>query len=207
MLNGPPTGAAVPVAVKATGLPLMPLPATVAVSVFVPAAGPSDHDPRVAMPFTFVVTVAPVTEPPPPATASTFRIPSTTPTDDDLFGPPTDQAPAEEATPPADEKNDEKKAEDDDLFGKSQAILETPGGLASLELRRWVDDTGTYSCRGRLVRVLDGKVQLLKDTGRTTTVPMNRLSRADFQFVTRQASAQRAEAISKTAQVSTGWSN
>jgi len=120
------------------------------------------------------------------------------PSDDDLFGPPSVEKPAEEATPPADDNK-----VDDDIFGKSQSILEMPGGLASHELRRWVDDTGMFSCRGRLVRVLDGKVQLLKDTGRTTTVPMNRLSQSDFQFVTRQASAQKAEAVSKTAQVST----
>ena len=135
--------------------------------------------------------------------------PATPPSDNDLFGPPAEEKPAEGATPPADEKKDENKPEEkkDDLFGKSQAILEMPGGLASHELRRWADNTGMYSVRGRLIRVLDGKVQLLKDTGRTTTVSMSRLSQADFQFVNRQASAQKSEAISKTAQVTTGWSN
>jgi hypothetical protein len=129
--------------------------------------------------------------------------PSSSPLDDDLFGPPSEATPAEDAAPPADEET----TEDDDLFGKAQTILEMPGGLASHTLRRWVDNTGAYSVRGRLIRVLDGKVQLLKDNGRTTTVPISRLSQADFQFVARQASAQKAEAISKTARVSTHRSN
>ena len=154
----------------------------------------------------------PVEEPATPAETDDFfstpatepgAEPASAPLDNDLFGPPSEAKPVEEATPPA----DEKKTEDDDLFGKAQTILEMPGGLASHSLRRWVDNTGEFSVRGRLVRVLDGKVQLLKNNGRTTTVPLARLSQADFQFVNRQASAQRAEAISKTAQVSQTWSN
>ena len=56
------------------------------------------------------------------------------------------------------------------------AILQQPGGFASLELRRWKDNTGRHSCRGRLIRVIDGKAQLLKDNGRTSTVAFGRLS-------------------------------
>jgi hypothetical protein len=82
-----------------------------------------------------------------------------------------------------------------------------PGGLASSELRRWVDNTGQYSCRGRLIRVLEGKVQLRKENGHTTTVPFSRLCEVDLEFVQRQASAQRAEAVSKTAQAAPNWSN
>jgi hypothetical protein len=130
--------------------------------------------------------------------------PSSQPTDDDLFGPPAEEGkPADEAAPPAEEKADEN----DDLFGRSEAILGMPGGLASHSLRHWVDNTGSFSCDGRLVRVLGGKVQLRKANGRTTTVPLDRLSQADLEFVNRQASAQQAEVIGKTAQVSTGWSN
>jgi hypothetical protein len=40
------------------------------------------------------------------------------------------------------------------------------------------------------VRFLDNKVQLLKENGRTTTVPLYRLSALDLEFVNRQASAQ-----------------
>ena len=36
----------------------------------------------------------------------------------------------------------------------------------------WVDNTGSFSCRARLVRFLDGQVRLLKDNGRTTTVSL-----------------------------------
>jgi hypothetical protein len=143
-----------------------------------------------------------------PATESTPESPAEEPagepTGDDLFGPPADEEtpPAEEATP-----DEEKSEEDDNLFGDSGAILQMPGGLASNELRTWVDNTGQYTCRGRLVRMLDGKVQLLKASGRTTTVPLGRLSQTDLQFVNRQASAQRAEAVGKTARLTPSWSN
>jgi hypothetical protein len=62
-------------------------------------------------------------------------------------------------------------------------------------MRTWVDNTGNYSCRGRLVSLLDGHVRLLKDNGRTSTVPLSRLSANDVQFVDRQASAGGAEAF------------
>ena len=132
------------------------------------------------------------------------------PDSDDLFGPPPEEStpPTDEEPPAEDEPIEEEEEpaapaeeEEDDLFGGFGAILREPGGLASGELRRWVDNSGEYSCRGRLIRVLDGKLQLLKDNGRTTTVPFGRLSQSDLQFVHRQASAQRAEAAGQTAQV------
>ena len=83
-----------------------------------------------------------------------------------------------------------------------QNILHEAGGLASDEMRTWTDNTGTFSCRGRLVRFQEGNVRLLKDNGRTTTVPLARLSTGDLEFVNRQASAQQAE-VGKTAQSST----
>jgi hypothetical protein len=136
-----------------------------------------------------------------------------TPAADDLFGTPLSEpaAPAEKpATPPqaapaegdksapADKDKDKKK--DDDLFGGFGAILRERGGLASNEMRHWVDNTGNFSCEGRLVRVLDGQVQLLKDNGHNSTVPMGRLSDADLSFVYRQASAQRSQSVDQTAQ-------
>jgi hypothetical protein len=39
--------------------------------------------------------------------------------------------------------------------------------------------------QGRLLLILDGKVRLLKETGRTTTVPLERLSLADQTYVQR----------------------
>ena len=74
---------------------------------------------------------------------------------------------------------------------KASAILAQPGGLASHSLRHWVDDTGTFSCQGRMLRMLDGKVQLLKDNGRTTTVPLARLSQSRPRV--RQSPGQRPE--------------
>ena len=118
---------------------------------------------------------------------------------DDFFGPP-----AEEAAPPAEEEPPATE-EEDDLFGNAGSILSQPGGLASVELRQWNDNTGHHSCRGRMIKMLDGKVQLLKDNGRTSTVPFSRLSSDDMAFVHRQASAKRSEAIGQTVVVNPIW--
>jgi hypothetical protein len=72
--------------------------------------------------------------------------------------------------------------------------------LASENFREWVDNTGRYKTRGRLVTFLDGHVRLVKDNGRTTTVPLYRLSQIDLEFVNRQASAQRATRYNETVQ-------
>jgi SLA1 homology domain 1, SHD1 len=135
-----------------------------------------------------------------------------TPAADDLFGTPLSEpaAPAEKksdapatSAPAGGDKPapaDKDKKKDDDLFGGFGAILRERGGLASNEMRHWVDNTGNFSCEGRLVRVLDGQVQLLKDNGHNSTVPMGRLSDADLSFVYRQASAQRSQSADQTAQ-------
>ena len=65
-------------------------------------------------------------------------------------------------------------------------------------MKTWRDDTGEFSIRGRLVKLLDGKAKILKENGRTTTVPLHRLSRADFAFVEAQAEATRAGATEST---------
>ena len=52
-------------------------------------------------------------------------------------------------------------------------------------MRVWMNDTGKYRVRARLVVVLDGKVRLQKETGRFTTVPFYRLSVGDLAFVRR----------------------
>jgi hypothetical protein len=52
-----------------------------------------------------------------------------------------------------------------------------------LPLRIWSDNSGGFQVNGRLIAILDGKVRILKETGRTTTVPMNRLSKADREYV------------------------
>src|SRR5438552_8820481 len=58
------------VAVKVTGLPVIPDPATVPVSVFSPAPGPSVQLPTVATPFASLCDTPPDTLPPPPVTAN-----------------------------------------------------------------------------------------------------------------------------------------
>jgi hypothetical protein len=52
-----------------------------------------------------------------------------------------------------------------------------------LPLRQWQDDSGAFQVQARLILILDGKVRLLKETGRTTTVPMERLSGNDRAYV------------------------
>jgi hypothetical protein len=115
-----------------------------------------------------------------------------------LFGPATPAEPAAPAEKPA-ETPEEKDSKADDIFGSSPSVLREAGGLASDEMRRWVDNTGNFSCHGRLVSFLDGQVRLMKDNGHTTTVPLARLSANDLRFVERQASAQQATVL-QTAQ-------
>jgi hypothetical protein len=110
---------------------------------------------------------------------------------EDLFGAP--GATTEEgSTTPADATapDDEMPTtEEEPAESTSSSILSEPGGLASAEMRSWVDNTGSYSCNGRLISILDGHARLLKDNGRTTTVPLYRLSAGDLEFLHRQASA------------------
>lgn len=165
---------------------------------------------------------APGTESTPPAettppadNSAPAETTTTEPADADLFGagdaaatesstPPAESAPAgAESTPPADTapaggEGTEEAATD--IFGSSHDVLREPGGLASSELRQWTDNTGKFSCRGRLVRFIDGKVRLLKDNGRTTTVALGRLCASDLEFVDRQASAQETAVVGRIAQ-------
>jgi hypothetical protein len=100
---------------------------------------------------------------------------------DDLFGPP---AAKPEATPKEQPKADSL----DDLFGPPapKPAAADPFGMrepAELPMRTWVDNTGNFQVTAKLVEVLDGKIRLLKETGKTTTVEMQRLSEVDRQYV------------------------
>jgi hypothetical protein len=64
------------------------------------------------------------------------------------------------------------------------AANESPGGT-----RLWVDSTGQKQVRARLVSVGQKHVVLLKDTGKYTTVPLDRLSQDDLAFVRRESSS------------------
>ena len=50
-------------------------------------------------------------------------------------------------------------------------------------MRGWNDNTGTFAVQGRLIAIFDNHVRLLKDNGRTTTVPVRRLSKEDRAYV------------------------
>jgi hypothetical protein len=143
---------------------------------------------------------------PPAGTGETPAATGTTPAGrgaaEDLFGPtPTGGQPA--TTPPATDRPATTPT-DTDLFKelKESAVLREAGGLASDQNREWIDNTGQYKTRGRLIAFLDGHVRLLKENGRTTTVPLVRLSENDLDFVNRQASAQRATRYGETVQAS-----
>jgi hypothetical protein len=58
-----------------------------------------------------------------------------------------------------------------------------PGNDGRLPLREWTDNSGRFKVNAKLVLVLDGKVRLLKETGRTTTVALDRLSKDDRAYV------------------------
>jgi hypothetical protein len=69
----------------------------------------------------------------------------------------------------------------------------------TLKVRGWTDDTGTFRTRGRLIAVLGERVRILKDTGRTTTVPIERLSAADRNYVEQLLARYGSELASKLA--------
>lgn len=92
---------------------------------------------------------------------------------DGLFEDPAADPPADNPADPAD-----APAEGDDPFGAA----EKPQSV-KLATRVWIDNTGTFAVRARLASVRDDSVRLLKDTGKYTTVPMARLSRADRDYV------------------------
>jgi hypothetical protein len=92
---------------------------------------------------------------------------------DDLFSEPPAEAKPEPA--PADNV--------DDLFKDSSARKPAVEAVAANEYREWTDNTGKYRVNAKLVVVLDGKVRLFKENGRYTTVPFERLSQGDLEFV------------------------
>lgn len=49
--------------------------------------------------------------------------------------------------------------------------------------RRWTDSTGKYTVEAEFVGFKDGKVQLKKEDGKTITVPIDKLSEADQEFM------------------------
>jgi hypothetical protein len=163
-----------------------------------PAATPPQTPPATTPPAATDDLFGTSSEAPAQPAATPAETPAATPPAEK---PATESAPAEQpAEKKGEEKKDEKKA--DDIFGASPALLHQAGGLASDEFRTWTDNTGNFSCQGRLIQFLDGKVRLAKDNGRTTTVPLSRLSAQDLEFVQQQASAHQASLLQTAEAVS-----
>jgi SLA1 homology domain 1, SHD1 len=136
--------------------PAQPSIARPADAVKTPAFPPVDDDP-------FAVRPTPATVPTPAP-----------PQDDDPFAPlPQTPAPQPKAKPPI--AAEPTKLPIADSLG--------PGADGRLPVREWIDNSGQFRVKARLVLILDGKVRLLKETGRTTTVLMERLSAADREYV------------------------
>jgi len=120
-------------------------------------------------------TPLPAVEPTPSESTSPARQPSQpTPADDDPFAPARPQA---NLTP----RQVGSAMAASDLKNSDADLARDANGR--LPLRTWVDDTGQFRVQARLIQVLDGRVRLLKTTGRTTTVPLSRLSTADRAYV------------------------
>ena len=108
---------------------------------------------------------------------------SATPTDLD------NSAPKTKAAAPND--ND---AALDALFGLGAAAPAPK--FDGAEYRQWVDNTGAYSVNARLAVIFTDKVKLMKENGSFTTVPLARLSEADFGYVQWVASSMTGETAS-----------
>lgn len=128
-----------------------------------PAPSPDEDDPFAPAP------AAPSAKPKAPPVRPAIPAPPK-PDGDDPFAP----LPAKPATPPA-------KPAADPAADPFKISAEAPRPI-----REWVDDTGLFHVRGRLIAIQGGKVRILKETGRTTTVPLSRLSMADRQYVDSQ---------------------
>ena len=50
-------------------------------------------------------------------------------------------------------------------------------------MREWADNTGTFRVVGRLVKINDDSIRLLKENGNFSTVPLRRLSAGDMELV------------------------
>ena len=113
---------------------------------------------------------------------------------DDLFGAkrPSEDAKVADGAQPVklSVESAEPPADPSDAVAERSVDLEVQTNLAADELpaielpmRKWVDNTGVYATRGRLVEIQDESIRLLKDNGRHSTVLLNRLSRDDREYV------------------------
>jgi hypothetical protein len=113
---------------------------------------------------------------------------------DALFGTPT-ATPEPASTEPTKKATDGPAIKDtkapadelDALFGLGANTRSPDFGGA--EYRQWVDNSGAYQVKARLAVIYADKVKLMKENGKFTTVPLSRLSEADFGYVNWVASS------------------
>ncbi|NOZ39741.1 MAG: hypothetical protein GXP24_05890 [Planctomycetes bacterium] len=129
---------------------------------------------------------------------------------DDLFGPSTPKAapadevnrtepPSQDAEKPALHQSDPDEsdksydpfAEDSTSLEDRTFLLQSAGGLRSEQDRTWTDDSATFRCEARLVRVTAKNVVLRQSTGAKLVVPLKRLGNDDLLFVHQQITALR----------------
>lgn len=114
--------------------------------------------------------------------------PASTDTDDFVLPGEEDSS----TSTPAEEESDTATSAEDDSMDTSvpkpdeDVSPDDPFGDASVktpEMRLWVDNTGTFKVTAKLVEVNADSIRILKDNGRTSTVPMSRLSSEDRMYV------------------------
>jgi hypothetical protein len=98
---------------------------------------------------------------------------------DDLFNEPAAPAPMSSNG----EELKSLEAEAERLFAESAPSSADPAD----GMRLWTDNTGKYQVRARLMVVSRSHVRLLKENGKFTTVPYERLSQQDLAFVRQHA--------------------
>lgn len=160
-----PAAIAPPVTVKRPLATPMPEPEVAAGNlpraVRAPEVPPTAHVTPPAFPKASDDPFAPIAPPKSPA-----------PAEDDPFAPLPPAATPKPSAPIAAEPTTIKVAD---------ALL--PGTDGRLPIREWRDDSGQFNVKARLVLILDEKVRLLKETGRTTTVSLSRLSATDRAYI------------------------
>jgi SLA1 homology domain 1, SHD1 len=87
-------------------------------------------------------------------------------------------------------ESEEKKLDAgfDNLFKSTSNKIDEPAAspepaFRGAEDREWVDNTGDYSVKARLVVIYPDRVRLIKENGKFTSVPLSRLSNADRDYV------------------------
>ena len=101
---------------------------------------------------------------------------------DALFNPP----PASSQGTEADAQKGTESSLDselDDLFKTSSDTSVDRDSFRGAEFRTWNDNTGDFSVSARLSVIFPDRIRLLKDNGKFTTVPLNRLCQSDQQYV------------------------